>query len=265
MPGKLTPASTDWAHPRRCGEHASSAASIANISGSSPQVRGTCLVAVVGRDRHGLIPAGAGNIGSTSSTAPAWGAHPRRCGEHPGRGARSVASPGLIPAGAGNIPIFAATKMHTEAHPRRCGEHTRSTSWTPNASGSSPQVRGTSATHTIASACQGLIPAGAGNIPSRLPAQTTIRAHPRRCGEHMAVTVAGFWALGSSPQVRGTSSLRCAVGDLRGLIPAGAGNMTRWRSPAGRGRAHPRRCGEHWFGRPESRHVSGSSPQVRGT
>ena len=111
------------------------------------------------------------------------------------------------------------------AHPRRCGEH--------DPQGGCLQGR-----------C-GLIPAGAGNMPCGEGERASYWAHPRRCGEHGGVL--GEWArsLGSSPQVRGTY---VEVGNdrvTRGLIPAGAGNMSPRRLCAACGRAHPRRCGEH--------------------
>ena len=55
------------------------------------------------------------------------------------------------------------------------------------------------------------------------------------------------------------------VRPLLGLIPAGAGNI--WPSGVGasRGRAHPRRCGEHRSTVPPGPTWWGSSPQVRGT
>ena len=72
------------AHPRRCGEHPRADASLLELNGSSPQVRGTFRRRLRRRDDLGLIPAGAGNIGSSSPCDGLLEAHPRRCGEHQG-------------------------------------------------------------------------------------------------------------------------------------------------------------------------------------
>ena len=70
---------------------------------------------------------------------------------------------------------------------------------------------------------------------------------------------------GSSPQARGTLSVRVVRCSLSGFIPAGAGNT------AGRGGAdggtsvHPRRRGEHRRHNATRIREHGSSPQARGT
>ena len=253
--------------------------------GSSPQVRGTPLVDSSHRCRSGLIPAGAGNTSSTRSPARRSRAHPRRCGEHPHEVLRSVCHPGsspqvrgtrghrprprppsrLIPAGAGNTSVPRIAAPPVEAHPRRCGEHETETWEATLDQGSSPQVRGTHGDPVCGHQNGGLIPAGAGNTTNSCGRRASSRAHPRRCGEHRAIGQHQRVYEGSSPQVRGTRVPRDVVGDLAGLIPAGAGNTS---CPAPTGRptgAHPRRCGEHPPGhRGHGRHV-GSSPQVRGT
>ena len=194
-----------WAHPRRCGEHPTTA----------DPARRTC----------GLIPAGAGNMSAVRACLCAARAHPRRCGEHSSEPVQAHecegSSPqvrgtygdrvlggahgGLIPAGAGNIVGDVRVPGADEAHPRRCGEHSGSAGSLRRTSGSSPQVRGTSV---------------------REDAQRRVGgAHPRRCGEHIDWLHVFDAGLGSSPQVRGTfTSLTQAAATLR-LIPAGAGNI----------------------------------------
>ena len=166
--------------------------------GSSPQVRGTFDFDFERRlgQRLGLIPAGAGNMPARafpSMSEHALGLIPAGAGNITGSslGAR-ISFAGLIPAGAGNITAPSQN------------EHSN---W-----GSSPQVRGTSKVvlglrYVHAS---GLIPAGAGNIHRRSHqcAVTDLAAHPRRCGEHR----------------RGSRSAR-RMGIVTGLIPAGAGNI----------------------------------------
>ena len=152
------------AHPRRCGEHYDGPAFRATVTGSSPQVRGTCGEA--GRDDggHGLIPAGAGNISERPARrSPIRGSSPQVRGTSPRRlvhGHRLR----LIPAGAGNITGSRRSRRPGRAHPRRCGEHSIAWMSSASTSGSSPQVRGTSSSGGGSSPPTGLIPAGAGNI-----------------------------------------------------------------------------------------------------
>ena len=131
------------------------------------------------------------------------------------------------------------------AHPRRCGEHLISAAVGYGGTGSSPQVRGTYRHAAGRRGHFGLIPAGAGNIPwSALP-KWSMRAHPRRCGEHDCPVKREPDTTGSSPQVRGTYEHRRRAGDGFRLIPAGAGNIPPHSEMTTDGRAHPRRCGEH--------------------
>ena len=70
---------------------------------------------------------------------------------------------------------------------------------------------------------------------------------------------------GSSPQVRGTY-FKYIVGDHGiGLIPAGAGNISKIILNISNRWAHPRRCGEHLSYLSDEHLARGSSPQVRGT
>ena len=91
------------------------------------------------------------------------------------------------------------------------------------------------------------------------------RAHPRRCGEHMSMSAESRTQKGSSPQVRGTCLCGPGSQQTRRLIPAGAGNMPRFRAPGRVRTAHPRRCGEHVIQNEKQAALRGSSPQVRGT
>ena len=151
------------AHPRGCGEHALSAFPRWSGLGSSPRVRGTYQCESHGGWLHGLIPAGAGNMGFSCVMRPVRWAHPRGCGEHrtrltPARAAWG-SSPrvrgtcgracgyrydsGLIPAGAGNM-LRPASQYHQQgAHPRGCGEHLLGWRRLLCVVGSSPRVRGT--------------------------------------------------------------------------------------------------------------------------
>ena len=91
------------------------------------------------------------------------------------------------------------------------------------------------------------------------------RAHPRGCGEHARTAACYRYHRGSSPRVRGTCRVFPALARMRGLIPAGAGNMPMLRPVVDAYRAHPRGCGEHQKLALSLDSGKGSSPRVRGT
>ena len=74
-----------------------------------------------------------------------------------------------------------------------------------------------------------------------------------------------YFAAGSSPLARGTRQITGAVTDVRGLIPARAGNTGADTSPCGVYGAHPRSRGEHEIMKRKRREELGSSPLARGT
>ena len=89
--------------------------------------------------------------------------------------------------------------------------------------------------------------------------------HPRRCGALASKHCGHIGALGSSPQVRGTSSLFYCVDFVNGIIPAGAGHLALAQKTIRSNWDHPRRCGALSCPRTRRRRLRGSSPQVRGT
>ena len=109
------------------------------------------------------------------------------------------------------------------------------------------------------------IPAGAGNTLSTLGASLVAAVHPRRCGEHAAIEKGKEVKAGSSPQVRGTHTIRDKDELLARFIPAGAGNTISVTLLSCLIPVHPRRCGEHYSPVVSDSARHGSSPQVRGT
>ena len=172
---------------------------------------------------------------------------------------------GLIPAGAGNISPRRSTALQARAHPRGCGEHFTDSAHSAFAEGSSPRVRGTFSKHYRCYTDAGLIPAGAGNILSGSHNRQNTRAHPRGCGEHDGIYPQRKSIWGSSPRVRGTSSVIRTGKTSSGLIPAGAGNIMTRVTPCWVPGAHPRGCGEHLSLDGLISGATGSSPRVRGT
>ena len=232
-----------WAHPRSRGEHASNTATSSTSRGSSPLTRGAPTAGGRREAVRGLIPAHAGSTGSTGTTIPPVGAHPRSRGEHVlkhsvhlvhsgsssltrgARGSQRNASPraGLIPAHAGSTVVVLHPAQGERAHPRSRGEHLTDGGTANTMEGSSPLTRGALHNRNRTAHSSRLIPAHAGSTPGSSPGRlggglipahagstallaaifASPAAHPRSRGEHQT---AG-WSLsslpGSSPLTRG--------------------------------------------------------------
>ena len=126
-----------------------------------------------------------------------------------------------------------------------CGEHGDGRGAHVDDRGSSPHVRGTLAGLVLGRLSYGIIPACAGNTPSRRSGSASSRDHPRMCGEHTTRIQMTFPTAGSSPHVRGTHRPFLNARKTAGIIPACAGNtLNKSRTPLAK---------------------LGSSPHVRGT
>ena len=162
------------------------------------------------------------------------------------------------------MPCDALNRL-TRDHPRGCGEHPPIYTATWSASGSSPRMRGTLAVGRQAHGRLRIIPADAGNTAPAALFWTGPGDHPRGCGEHLASWTCLDSAGGSSPRMRGTRKGLHGDWQLRGIIPADAGNtllVDVRRTDAG---DHPRGCGEHFAQSPLGHTKWGSSPRMRGT
>ncbi len=111
--------------------------------------------------------------------------------------------------------------------------------------GSSPRVRGTLRGQLERRIARGIIPACAGNTPSRSAWGLTLWDHPRVCGEHLTLAITALTTKGSSPRVRGTRFHGNAHCCHLGIIPACAGNTLCATVALCKPRDHPRVCGEH--------------------
>ncbi len=151
------------------------------------------------------------------------------------------------------------------AHPRDCGERSIGADTARKAAGSSPRLRGTRYRDATELRVWGLIPATAGNARRPSMLRTRTRAHPRDCGERRRSVPFDVPAMGSSPRLRGTLSQPHNLIEIRGLIPATAGNATARGGNQSWDRAHPRDCGERSEYAGRKRDGSGSSPRLRGT
>ena len=149
-------------------------------------------------------------------------------------------------------------------HPRGCGEKVVKLGKHSIAKGSSPRVRGKGCKLRRAGSILGIIPAGAGKRGYSSARRSSPRDHPRGCGEKRRRRGRRPPRPGSSPRVRGKDLNRRERRALVGIIPAGAGKRKPCRRKPGRGRDHPRGCGEKLTAaRPPSPSL-GSSPRVRG-
>ena len=89
--------------------------------------------------------------------------------------------------------------------------------------------------------------------------------HPRMRGEHLRRQRRYELRLGSSPHARGTRILQLHHGQIRGIIPACAGNTAKAPPYGCRVRDHPRMRGEHSQDPSLWLQGKGSSPHARGT
>ncbi len=80
------------AHPRACGEYSAKSARFVAKSGSPPRMRGICAADPVCQRHQGFTPAYAGNTRPFCPISSPRVAHPRACGEYPGRNAAQGAA-----------------------------------------------------------------------------------------------------------------------------------------------------------------------------
>ncbi len=242
-------------------------------------------MAYIDKDGRRIIPAPAGNTYRPKALLPSPADHPRACGEH-GRGARELgpfpgSSPRLrgtplgkgdclrrqriIPAPAGNTCAEQQNQQTRPDHPRACGEHVCRCMDTASCLGSSPRLRGTPGMHIGHDCHARIIPAPAGNTPGPNQHSEWPPDHPRACGEHVMRKLTSILIIGSSPRLRGTRCHDPGLGRLGRIIPAPAGNTTRYWPSLPVLSDHPRACGEHPWTTTRTCTASGSSPRLRGT
>ena len=187
-----------------CGEHCCTCALMPAIVGSSPHVRGAPITKATVPMMNGIIPACAGSTFRPRGHVSGYRDHPRMCGEHSFnihqfageqgssphvRGAllqrqRHRIRAGIIPACAGSTWSMAIGTAWDGDHPRMCGEHRISVNTVSSSAGSSPHVRGAHCETCPSVFETGIIPACAGSTHSKPTTRSSIRDHPRMCGEH---------------------------------------------------------------------------------
>ena len=203
--------------------------------GSSPRIRGEWMVDVPPPWLVGIIPANTGRI------PPHWGSsqqqrdHPREYGENRGgifglpemRGSSprirgecnhvhiAMSGVGIIPANTGRISVIYCFFPSTSDHPREYGENLRSVIHHLLLRGSSPRIRGEYRALNAHRFKLRIIPANTGRINPQWLGQLGFRDHPREYGENRAYSKTSWRRSGSSPRIRGESSMiRLAWGTL---------------------------------------------------
>ena len=232
-----------WAHPRWRGADYCGDVDGEPLAGSSPLARGRPLPCIMRSWYTRLIPAGAGQTSSDSSTTPSPAAHPRwrgaDCGERDVRQRGQGSSPlargrqnlaidrrgrrRLIPAGAGQTRSSPARPLARQAHPRWRGADTIAGVAPGSYSGSSPLARGRLQTRFCHCGKPGLIPAGAGQTVLDNVERGGEPAHPRWRGADPSNAAFCVGIRGSSPLARGRPAVAAPTGRTQRLIPAGAG------------------------------------------
>ena len=214
----------DLDHPRACGELVWRAFRRFLQGGSSPRMRGTHAPPCVDSLGPRIIPAHAGNSGSSLAPPRMRSDHPRACGElatipalalficgssprmrgtpADDVGARSVHR--IIPAHAGNSRTTSRTNATLTDHPRACGELMSAWISFSSGSGSSPRMRGTPIFRDPSIVGSRIIPAHAGNSAPLVNPRVCQPDHPRACGELSFVSRSVSRHVGSSPRMRGT-------------------------------------------------------------
>ena len=133
---------------------------------------------------------------------------------------------GLIPACAGKTRLPRIPASSSAAHPRVCGENRRPRPAAALRWGSSPRVRGKRVSKLSKLFGKGLIPACAGKTIRAKSQASSVRAHPRVCGENASRLARSSPRAGSSPRVRGKPRETLLHVGREGLIPACAGKTT---------------------------------------
>ena len=279
------PRSSQTTHPRVCGEHPMLEAFDLTGSFSPPRVRGAPRPDRSHATSTRLTPACAGSTAVVPRSRAGWATHPRVCGEHPGRTARTPPAPDspprvrgarlahashdhavrLTPACAGSTVIFDLPPSGQSTHPRVCGEHPGARARRRRGRRLTPACAGSTADSRIGSLCRS--------------------THPRVCGEHLWYALNERLVNDSPPRVRGALELLAEgrrelrthprvcgehtryaqfIGRVDRLTPACAGSTTAARCRTPTTTTHPRVCGEHLKCAFMATAVNDSPPRVRG-
>ena len=213
-------------HPRMRGERSAGGRPAWACLGSSPHARGTRQGVPPLSEALRVIPACAGNAGTSPASTARHSVHPRMRGERetgtdrlgrvygssphargtPHRSTRTPCAGRFIPACAGNACGHPAAGSRIPVHPRMRGERHLRPSHLLQGAGSSPHARGTRFRYFRARIIRRFIPACAGNAWCGFRTCRPTSVHPRMRGERGAGSSQAVRHRGSSPHARGTLS-----------------------------------------------------------
>ena len=130
--------------------------------------------------------------------------------------------------------------------------------------GAPPRVRGEVPLHRRYQTRLGRTPARAGRSQCGPGRRCPRWAHPRACGEKRIRRGSRCLTIGAPPRVRGEACPLTTCGRLRRRTPARAGRSWTPAPPSSTRSAHPRACGEKYWGPACVIGAVGAPPRVRG-
>ena len=145
-----------------------------------------------------------------------------------------------------------------------CGEKSWLFSSTSNWAGSPPRMRGKVPILVCEFLCVGITPAYAGKSILIFMVLSSIRDHPRVCGEKSCVLLLRCRRPGSPPRMRGKGYDILGVSSNLRITPAYAGKSCPFLRRTSPRRDHPRVCGEKSSPTSSHRKGQGSPPRMRG-
>ena len=160
---------------------------------------------------------------------------------------------------------YTTAENFAKVYPRVCGGASPMQRASDTGSGLSPRVRGSPRRSPPSCGAEGSIPACAGE-PARSHLSGAVpRVYPRVCGGASREGWTAFTGGGLSPRVRGSPQPEQVVPELRGSIPACAGEPSSSYPSAAGTRVYPRVCGGASAAIETLADASGLSPRVRGS
>ena len=135
----------------------------------------------------------------------------------------------IIPAHAGQTCNHGQLAEPVPDHPRACGANPFCLARVGLSGGSSPRMRGKPVFGGECTLESRIIPAHAGQTPSRRRKATRCPDHPRACGANAPAAGTCRCAPGSSPRMRGKQRFVVSIVCSFRIIPAHAGQTSRRR------------------------------------
>ena len=151
---------------------------------------------------------------------------------------------GITPAYAGKSPQNYTLKFKTPDHPRLCGEKFDMMKTTGKVKGSPPPMRGKVFDLPKQTFQDRITPAYAGKSRRITSSFSSMRDHPRLCGEKLCFVCCRGLAAGSPPPMRGKAFGVSRCRSYARITPAYAGKSCPMRCVRFLLWDHPRLCGE---------------------